>query len=314
MSFDLKTINEHIKKYKFIARILILKTYGSVPRNEGTSMLVWSGGQLGTIGGGTLEYQATQSAIKILNSDMDSTITKLNLGPDMGQCCGGSVELLIEILDSKKIKLILEDEGFFARPISKNQKTLNVSALFKNYRNKSLPIKSVLKDGWLFEPLTKTKQPIWIYGAGHVGTAIVQILSQLEQFSITCIDTSNDRYPTNFPNNVDKLITAQPAHVVKYAPPKTHHLILTYSHALDLEICNQLLKQNFLSAGLIGSKTKWARFKKRLNELGYTFEQINRIICPIGNPSLGKSPQEIAIGVASMLLTNDKIIKFAKEA
>ena len=87
-------INEHIKKYKFIARILILKTYGSVPRNEGTSMLVWSGGQLGTIGGVTLEYQATQSAIKILNSDMGSTITKLNLGPDMGQCCGGSVELL----------------------------------------------------------------------------------------------------------------------------------------------------------------------------------------------------------------------------
>ena len=98
----------------------------------------------------------------------------------------------------------------------------------------------MFKDGWLFEPLTKSKQPLWIYGAGHVGTAIVQILSQLEQFSITCIDTSNDRYPTNFPNNVDKLITAQPAHVVKYAPPKTHHLILTYSHALDLEICNQL--------------------------------------------------------------------------
>ena len=172
----------------------------------------------------------------------------------------------------------------------------------------------MFKDGWLFEPLTKTKQPIWIYGAGHVGTAIVQILSQLEQFSITCIDTSNDRYPTNFPNNVDKLITAQPAHVIKYAPPKTHHLILTYSHALDLEVCNQLLKQPFLSAGLIGSKTKWVRFKKRLGELGYKSEQIYRIVCPIGDPSLGKSPYEIAIGVANMLLDYDKIHASRKEA
>ena len=314
MSFDFQKTNEYIKSHGKIARVLILKTFGSTPRDEGTTMLIWDSGQFGTIGGGELEYQVTRLAKKIIIDNKGSRIKKFSLGPDMGQCCGGAVELLIEILDETKVKFISVDDGFFARPVFKNEKSLNVQALIKSYRNKSVPIKTSFKDGWLFEPVTKEKEVIWIYGAGHVGTAIANILSKLSQFSVTCIDTSQDRYPDNFPKTVEKLITKNPAQIVQYAPSETHHLILTYSHALDLEICHQLLQHNFATAGLIGSKTKWARFKKRLNELNYTFEQINRIICPIGEPSFGKSPYEIAIGVASMLLDKEKNIKLIKEA
>ena len=314
MSFDFQKTNECIKSHGKIARVLILKTFGSAPRDEGTTMLIWDSGQFGTIGGGELEYQVTRLAKKIIIDNKGSRIKKFSLGPDMGQCCGGAVELLIEILDETKVKFISVDDGFFARPVFKDEKSLNVQALIKSYRNKSVPIKTSFKDGWLFEPVTKEKELIWIYGAGHVGTAIANILSKLSQFSVTCIDTSQDRYPDNFPKTVKKLITKNPAHIVQYAPSETHHLILTYSHALDLEICHQLLQHNFATAGLIGSKTKWARFKKRLNELNYTFEQINRIICPIGEPSFGKSPYEIAIGVASMLLEKEKNIKLVKEA
>ena len=314
MSFDFQKTNECIKSHGKIARVLILKTFGSAPRDEGTTMLIWDSGQFGTIGGGELEYQVTRLAKKIIIDNKGSRIKKFSLGPDMGQCCGGAVELLIEILDETKVKFISVDDGFFARPVFKDEKSLNVQALIKSYRNKSVPIKTSFKDGWLFEPVTKEKELVWIYGAGHVGTAIANILSKLSQFSVTCIDTSQDRYPDNFPKTVKKLITKNPAHIVQYAPSETHHLILTYSHALDLEICHQLLQHNFATAGLIGSKTKWARFKKRLNELNYTFEQINRIICPIGEPSFGKSPYEIAIGVASMLLDKEKNIKLIKEA
>ena len=314
MSFDFQKTNECIKSHGKIARVLILKTFGSAPRDEGTTMLIWDSGQFGTIGGGELEYQVTRLAKKIIIDNKGSRIKKFSLGPDMGQCCGGAVELLIEILDETKVKFISVDDGFFARPVFKDEKSLNVQALIKSYRNKSVPIKTSFKDGWLLEPVTKEKELIWIYGAGHVGTAIANILSKLSQFSVTCIDTSQDRYPDNFPKTVEKLITKNPAQIVQYAPSETHHLILTYSHALDLEICHQLLQHNFATAGLIGSKTKWARFKKRLNELNYTFEQINRIICPIGEPSFGKSPYEIAIGVASMLLDKEKNIKLIKEA
>ena len=314
MSFDFQKTNECIKSHGKIARVLILKTFGSAPRDEGTTMLIWDSGQFGTIGGGELEYQVTRLAKKIIIDNKGSRIKKFSLGPDMGQCCGGAVELLIEILDETKVKFISVDDGFFARPVFKDEKSLNVQALIKSYRNKSVPIKTSFKDGWLFEPVTKEKELVWIYGAGHVGTAIANILSKLSQFSVTCIDTSQDRYPDNFPKTVEKLITKNPGHIVQYAPSETHHLILTYSHALDLEICHQLLQHNFATAGLIGSKTKWARFKKRLNGLGYTFEQINRIICPIGDPSFGKSPYEIAIGVASLLLDKKKTITLTKEA
>ena len=314
MSFDFQKTNEYIKSHGKIARVLILKTFGSAPRDEGTTMLIWDSGQFGTIGGGELEYQVTRLAKKIIIDNKGSRIKKFSLGPDMGQCCGGAVELLIEILDETKVKFISVDDGFFARPVFKDEKSLNVQALIKSYRNKSVPIKTSFKDGWLFEPVTKEKELVWIYGAGHVGTAIANILSKLSQFSVTCIDTSEDRYPDSFPKTVEKLITKNPARIVQYAPSETHHLILTYSHALDLEICHQLLQLNFATAGLIGSKTKWARFKKRLNELNYTFEQINTIICPIGEPSFGKSPYEIAIGVASMLLDKKKNIKLIKEA
>ncbi|MBC7179561.1 MAG: XdhC family protein, partial [Roseovarius sp.] len=72
--------------------------------------------------------------------------------------------------------------------------------------------------------------------------------------------------------------------------------------ALDLELCHQLLRRPFASAGLIGSATKWARFRQRLAALGHTDAQISRISCPIGDPNLGKHPQAIALGVAAALL------------
>ena len=75
--------------------------------------------------------------------------------------------------------------------------------------------------------------------------------------------------------------------------------MLTYSHALDLELCHRLLTHGFARAGLIGSATKWARFRARLAALGHPPYAIARIDCPIGNPALGKHPQAIAIGVAA---------------
>jgi xanthine dehydrogenase accessory factor len=89
---------------------------------------------------------------------------------------------------------------------------------------------------------------------------------------------------------------------VRYAPKKADHLILTYSHEIDLDLCHRLLGHGFRSAGLIGSRTKWARFRKRLAALGHAPAAIERITCPIGTPALGKHPQAIAIGVAAAML------------
>jgi xanthine dehydrogenase accessory factor len=94
----------------------------------------------------------------------------------------------------------------------------------------------------------------------------------------------------------------KPEAAVMLAPRDAEHLILTYSHALDLALCHRLLTHGFRRAGLIGSATKWARFRSRLAALGHTPGSIAQITCPIGDPALGKHPQAIAIGVAASFL------------
>jgi len=144
--------------------------------------------------------------------------------------------------------------------------------------------------------------PLWIWGAGHVGRALVDVIAPLPELSITWIDTTPDRFPTTIRDGVTSLPAARPDAALPHAPRNAHHLILTYSHDLDLKLCHAALTHGFASCGLIGSATKWARFRSRLSALGHAGAQISRIACPIGDPSLGKHPQAIAIGVAAWLL------------
>ena len=132
--------------------------------------------------------------------------------------------------------------------------------------------------------------------------ALVGVLAPLPDLDITWIDTAPDRFPAEVPAGVTVVPAREPASLVAHAPREAEHLILTYSHALDLELCHRLLGHGFASAGLIGSATKWARFRSRLAALGHPVERIARITCPIGDPALGKHPQAIALGVAARLL------------
>ena len=142
-------------------------------------------------------------------------------------------------------------------------------------------------------------RPLWIYGAGHVGRALVHVMKPLPDFAITWVDTHADRFPET---DVETLVAADPPRIVKHAPPTADLLIVTYSHEIDLALCHALLGHEFHSVGLIGSATKWARFRSRLAALGHSPEQVARIACPIGDPSLGKHPAAIALGVATAMI------------
>lgn len=146
--------------------------------------------------------------------------------------------------------------------------------------------------------------PIWVFGAGHVGRALVATLAPLPQFDVTWIDIAADRFPDTIPPHILPRIAPDPADIVTAAPPAARHLVLTHSHALDLAICDALLRRPFAFAGLIGSQTKWARFRTRLRHAGHADAQINRIACPIGDPRLGKHPQAIAVSVAHSLISH----------
>lgn len=151
-------------------------------------------------------------------------------------------------------------------------------------------------------PPSPPTTPVWLWGAGHVGRALAGQLGPVPELAITWIDTGPERFPSDIPSSVTPRVAPDPADLAAEAPPDAHHLVFTYSHAHDLAICAALLDRGFATLGLIGSATKWARFRSRLGQMGHAPDAIARIRCPIGTPALGKNPQAIAIGVAYALL------------
>jgi len=247
-----------------VVRVTVARTKGSTPREVGAEMLVWQGGQSGSIGGGVLEYEATMQARRMLAAGVQESRTEQALGPELGQCCGGHVVLASKRSDAP-------------------------------------------------QPVVRGEVPIWIFGAGHVGRALARTLAPIADFNITLIDTEQARLPANLPANITPLTNADMPSLVAQAPSGARHYIMTMSHAIDLDLCDALLNHSFDFAGLIGSKTKWARFGARLAERGHSADQIRRITCPIGDTTLGKEPQAIAVGIAHGLLLERAMLESATD-
>jgi xanthine dehydrogenase accessory factor len=301
VGFDLDTLRSAVEQHGRVARVVIADVKGSSPREIGASMLVWDGGQSGTIGGGALEFELSKRALGV----QEKALTHHALGPELGQCCGGALQIVTEVFDAAHLPQA--DGDLVARSVIGAKGTpLKVQRILTDTRRKGILPRAQLCEGWFIEPTARPTLPLWIWGAGHVGRAMVNTLAPLPEFAITWIDTNAARFPESSPDSVTKLPAANPALLARHAPPNAEHLIVTYSHALDLELCHQLLIHRFAFTGLIGSKSKWARFRTKLGTLGHSNEQISRITCPIGDPSLGKHPQAIAISVASRLLMNAK--------
>jgi xanthine dehydrogenase accessory factor len=313
MSFDIDTLSASVAEHDAVARVVITGTLGSTPREVGTAMLVWSEGQSGTIGGGALEFEAVARARQALDKGNDR-LDKLPLGPSLGQCCGGVVDILTEIWTRKRLAGIQSDIVVRPLPGGSSDIPLTVRRLLKAARGADAQPQAQCLNSWIIEPVSRPDRHLWLYGAGHVGRAIVDVLAPLPDLAITWVDTDQTRFPDTMPAGVCQLVAKHPSHVVQHAPDDADHLILTYSHSLDLDLCHAVLGHGFRSAGLIGSSTKWARFRSRLRQLGHSDTQISRINCPIGNPDLGKHPQAIAMGVAAGLLRPSGVAAAAKDA
>ena len=309
--FDLAALARAVARHGRVARVVIAAHDGSSPRETGATMLVWDGGQEGTIGGGALEWEATTRARALLAAG-GSRLDRQALGPSLGQCCGGAVTVLTEVHDPATLPV--PQSGLITRPVDGRPLPLAVARLLDRARAEGARPGPLLLQGWFIEPLAEPTRDLWIWGAGHVGRALVGVIAPLPGTRITWVDVAPDRFPPDLPETVTPLALPDPADAVVKAPALAEHLILTYSHALDLELCHRLLTHGFAACGLIGSATKWARFRSRLAALGHSPETIARITCPIGDPSLGKHPQAIAIGVAARFLAAKAANAAATEA
>lgn len=338
--FDLEALSAAIDLQGLVARVVIASVEGSSPRELGASMLVWEGGQSGTIGGGALEHAALGRARQwladvrsgpkrrdtsyraILPLEAESLppppvgegwggrakIDHVALGPTLGQCCGGAVTLWTELFDA----VPKDVAGVIAR--GPGAMPLAVRRLLAAARGQGVRPATGLVAGWLVEPVAEASRHIWVWGAGHVGRALVTVLAPLPGVAVTWVDISPARFPDWVAERVRVLPVPRPEIAVALAPVEAEHIVLTYSHALDLELCHQILTRGFRTCGLIGSATKWARFRSRLLALGHPAEGIDRIDCPIGDPAFGKHPQAIAIGVAARMLRPVQVVRKRERA
>lgn len=250
-----------------VALVTVAGTRGSAPREAGAMMGVTrSGDILGTIGGGALEWEALVLA-RQLAAKGEAVTRRIDraLGPDLGQCCGGRVILDLRV---------------FTRADCAELAGLAAQA-----------------------GAIDARQPLALFGAGHVGRALALALAPLP-FRLHWIDTRDDAFPRHLPANAEASLTRDPAGAVAALPRGCFVLVLTHDHALDLAITAAALSRHDLPfVGLIGSATKRARFERRLRELGLGEERIASLVCPIGLPGIaGKEPAVIAASVAAQLL------------
>ncbi|HUE44820.1 MAG TPA: xanthine dehydrogenase accessory protein XdhC [Aestuariivirgaceae bacterium] len=314
------TIVQALARHGRCAMVTVADTQGSAPREAGARMIVMpDGGFHGTIGGGALEWRALADARTLLAEDApQARLRRQALGPELGQCCGGSVRLLIEVFNSRMADEVAElaareASGGFASIAQHPQSGGALARKILDVPASQLPVE-IAPDGTILETFARQARPLYLFGAGHVGRALVLALAPLP-FEVTWIDQRREAFPAATPGNVRCVHLPDPAAALARAASETFVLVMTHSHALDLALVHAALEaERFAYVGLIGSTTKRARFRKRLGDLGLSAESISHLSCPIGLAGIAsKAPAAIAASVAADLLIRHEAVEHGKE-
>jgi xanthine dehydrogenase accessory factor len=301
-------IRETIERHGKAGLLSIVGAAGSVPRETGARIVLQpDGGFYGTIGGGRLEYEAIAAARVALSAGRGAAVFRdWPLGPNLGQCCGGAVKTLTEIFNATDLAALrrleeaekagafvadsrLDDDGRIARRIARGAAKHAEVTPFDTKRFQ--------------EHFGEVTTPMLLFGAGHVGRAVVLALAPLP-FSVRWIDSRADQFPQYVPQNVVTVCTDAVARELAEAPRDAMIVVMTHSHPLDFDITLAALRRrSFDFVGLIGSETKRARFASFARQMGLPEGDLDRLICPIGITEIkGKEPAVIATALAAQLL------------
>ena len=291
------------------ALVTLARVQGSSPREAGARIVVRpSGGFHGTIGGGALEWVALEAALAALKAGRGPAARRsLALGPELAQCCGGRVDWRIEVFDRRDG----EDLAALAAAEAGGVKTLTAhigaDGRVERRLDRDRPggrLTETLPGGeeWT-EPIGESARAVYLFGAGHVGRALALALAPLP-FVVRWIDSRREAFPARAPANVALIHAPEPASELAGAPDGGLIVVMTHSHAIDLDVVAAALKsERFGYVGLIGSATKRARFLRQMRDAGLTETMLARLVCPIGVAGIeGKDPAVIAASTAAQLL------------
>jgi xanthine dehydrogenase accessory factor len=243
------------------------------------------------------------------NGDWARSIVHCVLGPDMRQCCGGTLEIMLQPIDASA-------SLWLQKARDKQRTGTQVNVLFNKTHTDIPPSvidhgkpSTVSADAVYILPLADHRPALALFGAGHVGRALCTMASQLP-LRLSVFDSRKDQcaqVPAS--PNID---VHTPHDLLPIAQDLRHHdaaLVMTHSHALDYELCRILLTNTALRyTGLIGSQAKAQRFRKALKKDGLTDTQIARLTSPIGaGAAAGKEPGVIALGVLPEILKTCRV-------
>ena len=229
----------------------VLGAAGSIPRDQGSKMVITASDEFDTLGGGHLEFSVTQKARDLMATGVaGNQVEHFPLGATLGQCCGGSVTVLME---------------------SFVQQGMNLT----------------------------------VFGAGHVAKSLITILGGLPG-QVRWVDSRSEMFPETVPSNVQVLNMEHPQDIIETLPANSQILILTHNHQLDFDLVELAVKRgDFSYLGCIGSDTKAERFQMRLKHRGFNEEQVDSLICPVGNQDIpGKLPMEVAVSMCGELIAH----------
>ncbi|MDJ0956563.1 MAG: xanthine dehydrogenase accessory protein XdhC [Arenicellales bacterium] len=320
--------------------VSIVEALGSTPRELGTKMIVTDDDTFATIGGGQFEYNCILFARELLRNKVDFTTKRFSLGPSLGQCCGGAAtvsfdriaalpEWLSQLSTFQKeqqpvvlasvvktaagttpksqkfiigehdvigdtAKLVLEPIVAASRQLLGGEEGA-VSETFIDATGEDVTL--------LLEPFCAPDFNLMLFGAGHVGRAVVRVLAE-SPCQITWVDSRRNGFPDDIPANVTCVTTVSPEYEVDEAPAGAYFLVMTHSHPLDQAICERILnRDDFRYCGLIGSISKRKKFEKRFRAAGISKQTCSKLTCPVGIAGIsGKHPTEIAVSIAAELL------------
>ncbi len=248
--------------------VQVVDTQGSTPRETGAWMVVWADALSGTIGGGQLEHQAMADARALLARHADAPDPDERRRYPLGPSLGQCCGGVVWLR--------------FSRIGAADAAALKIR-------------------------LAPVRTPVALFGGGHVGMAIARLLATLP-CAVRWIDSRDGVFPADAPAHVETEFSDPVQAAVADLAPGSRVLIMSFSHAEDLDIvlaCLQRLRSrgDLPWVGLIGSQTKWATFRHRLAARGFSDEELARITCPIGLPGIAsKEPEVIAVAVAAQLL------------
>lgn len=292
---------------------------GSAPREAGAKMLVTAETFSGTIGGGALEYSAIARAREMLGEGADAiAFDDFPLGPALGQCCGGRVRIGYERLCADDLEWIARAGAFsergeafvLERSLAAGRGAMRRASRCDADASKAgalafldaggaeiaAPMPPLEQCAGFREIIADSRAHVYVFGAGHVGSAIVAILQTMPA-AVTWIDRRAECFPGAVGDNVSVAATDDETGLAAAAPAGACCFVLTHSHQLDYDLVHAILRRGDSAyCGLIGSRTKRARFERRLRRAGVDEASLAHLSCPLGAGGLeGKSPAIIAL-------------------